>query len=230
MSYSHTISKLPPIFKFSLMILLCLTLLTKEINTLNTKEIIDSVDYHAEIFDRLSYYRDYITKYELPLTIEINHENRLVVKNSKDTILTGSFNVQKQMIINSCDFFPYYDDLYQAFHINKPQLVIEDFSHSVFLTFKIMYFLYADQKFASELYGEEYYSGELIDNYCKTIPKGNERTIFSLNQDDITLAKKLNISMKYRELYTQIYDKIIENIKNNPDIEKKKVNIKFFFY
>jgi hypothetical protein len=207
--------------KISLLIILSFAMFNKEINGFKTKDIFDSEEENDILLKRLNFYRNFVTEINFPVSIEIE-DNRIVVKSNIYNLSENFTNYPKNFIINSCEYFPYLEQIYNAFFSNNKDLVIEDFMHSLFLTFKIMYFQYGNHKAAEEYYILDkgnmdipFYSNPQIKSYFEMIP--NTRNIFDLDEDEINLAKKLNISMKYREIYSLIYKGIIENIKANTD-------------
>lgn len=212
---------------FFLILILCLIIPTF---CLKTREFIDSEENSLQNINRLHFYKNIAEKFRMKVLISLDDNNNLVIKSGDDQRLQMTY--PKNLMLNSCEYFPYFEDIYKAFFAVDKKILDENFSHSMFLTFKIMYYLYGDHKAAEQYFQEHpevitYTLTPELMKYLEMIPKLNNRNIFYLNDEEIQLAKRLNISMRQKDAYLALYKATIENLGK---IEEKEKRVIFLFY
>ena len=215
--------------KFILIILLSISLSNKEILSLKTRDILDSQEFNTELINRLNYYRFFANKNKLDVDIGIE-DNNFTLEAKTDLMNGYLLNIPSNMFLTSCDYFPLKEYLSNAlFSIEKD--FSDDFTHSIILTFRIMYLKYANHKEIEENFLKtdtnddntiEFYLNSDIKSYIESFPKNFERNIFSLIDEDIILATKININMQYREIFYKMYKGVVEGIKK---LEDKKISV-----
>lgn len=219
-----------PISKIFFSVLLCFCLLNNQIIAFKTKDIIESPEFDKEMLTRMKYYQNFADKNKMGLTVGVE-DNKFTLKQKNDVTY---FSMNNYMILNSCEYFPYFEDLYQIFSKLEAELSSELFMHSVFLTFKIMYYIHGDHKTAENYFQESkhvivYYPHPELQEYLNHFPKYNERNIFSLDQEDLKLAKRLNINIQFVDIYSRIFKSMVEKAKDLSD-KFKSVNLFYKIY